>query len=83
MRLKGYEDLLRRGQGVERQQAERRGAVDKAEIEFVRYLFQRLAQNDLSADNAYQFALGADQVDIGGQDPKVQAGQQDFVSNRG
>ncbi len=71
VRLQRDQDLLRGRQRIEREQPERRRAVDQAEVKFVRAALHRFAQDDLATDDVDQLGLGADEVDICGQEPEV------------
>ena len=64
VRLEGDEDLVGGTEGIEGQNAQRGGAVD--EHEFVRFgiLFDGVAENDLSADDAGEFDLSGGQIDM-------------------
>ena len=71
VRLQRDQDLLGGRQRVERQQAQRRRAVDQAEIELVLARLHGLAQDDLPADDVDQLGLGADEIDVGRQEPEI------------
>src|SRR5439155_25904923 len=65
VRLQRDEHLAGRRQRVERQHAQRRGAVHEQEVERLGVLFQRVAEDDLAADDAGQLDLGGGEVDVG------------------
>ena len=71
VRLQRNEHLVGRRQGVERQHAQRRGAVHEDEVEGAFVLQQQVAQDHLAADDAGQLDLGGGQVDVGAGHPEV------------
>jgi hypothetical protein len=71
VRLQRDQDFLGGRQRVEREQAERRGAVDEAEVELLLVRLHRFTQDDLAADHADQLGLGADEIDVGRQQPEI------------
>jgi len=71
MRLEGDHNLFHRGQGVERQHAQRGRAVDEQVIELFRVFLELVAEDDFAPDHAGQFQLRCRQVQVRADDPEA------------
>ena len=71
--LERDEDLGRRAEGVERQDAQRRRAVHQDVVELLGVGVELVAEDHLAADGAEQLELGAGQVDVAAADGQVRA----------
>ena len=75
------EDALGAGQGVDREQAERRLAVDEDHVVAIEHRLERPAERLLAADLGDQLHLGGRQVDVGREEvhPLDRGGADDVV----
>ena len=62
---------VRCSEGIQGDEAQRRGAIDQNEVEFLAQRLQSLAHPLLSLSLANEFDFCTDQVDVGGQEPQV------------
>ena len=71
VRLQRQEHIVDRGQRVDREDAQRRRAIDEHVVELVGGLGQLVAQDHFAADDAGQLDFGGGQVDVRGGDDEV------------
>ncbi len=69
--LQRQEDIVGRRQGVDREDAERRRAIDEQVVEFAFRFGQLIAEDDLATDDAGQLDFNRGQVDVRRGDPQV------------